>query len=368
VRIVALAAEMMESTGGAVLLIDRDGQYLTFEAASGGAAAHLKGLRIPIDNHSIAGLVALCGDPFIENDTASSPYFSGEVDRQTQFVTRKVVAVPLHLQDRVIGVVEVINKVSGDDFDQDDVMLLEAMSDAAAVAIENVRLYEAEREKSRLLEEAYSSLQRTHGATLKALAGVLDMRDDATHGHSNRVVAYTRRLAEAMGITNLILLRSIEQGALLHDVGKIGVPDAILRKPGKLTHEEWLVMKKHPELGYRLLRDIEFLQETLPTVRHHHEHWDGTGYPSGLQGEEIPLEARIFAVADAFDAIASERPYSKARTYDEAAAIFRIESGTTFDPRVVEAFLSVQPHEWEQLRESVMQNLQYPSSEDFSGI
>ena len=367
-RIVALAAEMMESTGGAVLLIDEGGQNLTFEAASGGAAGHLKGLKIPIDNHSIAGLVALSGDPYIENDTANSPFFSGAVDRKTQFITRKVVAVPLREQERIIGVVEVINKVSGDDFNQDDVKLLEAMSDAAAVAIVNVRLYEAEREKSRLLEEAYSSLQRTHGATMKALAGVLDMRDDATHGHSNRVVAYTRRLAEAMGISNPILLRSIEQGALLHDVGKIGVPDAILRKPGKLTHEEWLVMKKHPELGYHLLKNIDFLQETLPTVRHHHEHWDGSGYPSGLQGEEIPLEARIFAVADAFDAITSERPYSKARTYVEAAAIFRIESGTTFDPKVVEAFLSISPEEWDRLRESVMRDLQYASSDDFAGI
>jgi putative nucleotidyltransferase with HDIG domain len=203
---------------------------------------------------------------------------------------------------------------------------------------------------------------------MKALAGVLDMRDDATHGHSNRVVAYTLRLAEAMGIEDQVLLKAIEQGALLHDVGKIGIPDAILRKPGKLTEEEWVIMKKHPELGYRLLRDIEFLQEILPMVRHHHEHWDGSGYPAGLKGEEIPLEARIFTVADAFDAITSQRPYSKARTYEEATSILREASGTTFDPRVVEAFLTIPPDEWVRLRANVMQDLQYASNEDFLSI
>lgn len=368
VRIVAAAAEMMEATGGAVLLIDEDGQNLTFEAASGGASGQLKGLRVPINERSIAGLVASRCEPYVENDTASSPFFSGDIDRQTHYVTRKVAAVPLRVQDRIIGVVEVINKLSGDDFDDDDVKLLEAMSDAAAVAIENVRLYEAEREKTRLLEVAYGTLEKTHGATLKALAGVLDMRDDATHGHSNRVVAFTLRLAEAMGIDDPARLRSIAQGALLHDVGKIGIPDAILRKPGKLTEEEWVEMKKHPEMGYRLLRDIDFLQDILLTVRHHHEHWDGSGYPSGLKGEEIPLEARMFAVVDAFDAITSQRPYSRARTHEEAERILREESGTTFDPAVVEAFLGVPRKVWDGLRETVMMNLQYASDEDFRDI
>ncbi|MEO8286664.1 MAG: HD domain-containing phosphohydrolase [Chloroflexota bacterium] len=368
VRIVASAAEMMEASGGAVLLIDEDGLNLTFEAAAGGASAQLKGMKVPINERSIAGLVVVRGRPYVENNTIESPFFSGEIDKKTNYVTRKIVCVPLAVQERIIGVVEVLNKVSGDDFDEDDLRLLAALSDVAAVAIENVRLYEAEREKTRLLEQAYGALQKTHGATLKALAGVLDMRDDATHGHSNRVVAFTLKLAETMGIGDPVLLKSIAQGALLHDVGKIGVPDAILRKPGKLTDEEWIEMKKHPEMGYRLLMGIEFLQETLPTVRHHHEHWDGSGYPSGLRGEEIPLEARIFAVADAFDAITSERPYSAARTYEQAAAILREESGTTFDPRVIDAFMKVQPEEWTALRESVMHDLQYASRKDFREI
>jgi putative nucleotidyltransferase with HDIG domain len=194
------------------------------------------------------------------------------------------------------------------------------------------------------------------------------MRDDATHGHSNRVVAYSLRLAEAMGVDDPGMLKAIGAGALLHDVGKIGVPDSILRKPDKLTAEEWVEMKKHPEMGFRLLRGIDFLQDSLTTVRFHHERWDGSGYPCGLKGEEIPLEARIFAVVDAFDAITSHRPYSKARTYKEAARIFRDERGKTFDPKVVEAFLSVPPEEWERLRVSVMESLQYASNVEFLGI
>src|SRR5438477_5851712 len=206
----------------------------------------------------------------------------------------------------IVRVVEVLDKTSGADFNVSDLKLLEAMADAAAVAIENVRLYEEERKKSRLLTQTYDELRRTYKATLLALSGLLDTRDAATHGHSSRVVGYTSRLAREMGITDPARLRSIEQGALLHDVGKIGVADSILRKPGPLDENEWKEMRGHPELGYRMLKDIRFLRDALPIVRHHHEHWDGTGYPQGLKGEAIPLEARIFAVIDAFDAITSE--------------------------------------------------------------
>jgi putative nucleotidyltransferase with HDIG domain len=182
---------------------------------------------------------------------------------------------------------------------------------------------------------------------------MLDTRDVATHGHSIRVVAYTLRLANEMGITDPAYLRTIEQGALLHDVGKIGVADGILRKTGPLNEEDWTEMRAHPELGYRMLKDIEFLRQSLPIVRHHHEHWDGTGYPEGLKGEQIPLEARIFSVVDAFDAITSDRPYSKARTYDQVVDILLKESGKTFDPAVVRAFISIPKEEWQRIRDSV---------------
>jgi HD-GYP domain-containing protein (c-di-GMP phosphodiesterase class II) len=136
---------------------------------------------------------------------------------------------------------------------------------------------------------------------------------------------------------------------LLHDVGKIGVADAILRKPGPLDADEWREMRAHPELGYKMLKDIEFLKSALPIVRYHHERYNGTGYPYGLEGKEIPLEARIFAVADAFDAITSERPYKQARTYEQACAVLQSDSGKYFDPEVVAAFLKVPREEWVQI-------------------
>jgi HD-GYP domain-containing protein (c-di-GMP phosphodiesterase class II) len=349
-QIVASAAAMMEARGGALMLVDAGGRNLIFEVASGGASSQLKGVVIPINERSIAGVVAMRGKLLVENDAQHSPFFSGQVDKQTGYRTRKLVCVPLKVQERTIGVVEVLDKISGEDFDKDDVKLLEAMADAAAVAIENVRLYEEERKKTRLLSEAYDELHKTYRATLQAIAGLLDTRDEATHGHSNRVVAFTLRLAGAIGVTDPARLKAIEQGALLHDVGKIGVADAILRKPGPLDEEEWAEMRAHPELGHKMLKDIEFLKSALPIVLHHHERWDGSGYPQGLKGKQIPLEARIFSVIDAYDAITSERPYSPARTHEEAVEILLSESGTTFDPDVVRAFLTVPPEEWEQMR------------------
>jgi HD-GYP domain-containing protein (c-di-GMP phosphodiesterase class II) len=133
----------------------------------------------------------------------------------------------------------------------------------------------------------------------------------------------------------------------------VGVEDSILRKPGPLDGDEWKQMRSHPELGYRLLKDIEFLKDALPVVRYHHERFNGTGYPYGLEGKQIPLEARIFAVADAFDAIISERPYKKARTYEQAVAAILEDNGKDFDPNVVKAFLRVPKEEWLQILEDV---------------
>jgi HD-GYP domain-containing protein (c-di-GMP phosphodiesterase class II) len=352
-QIVASAASMMEARGGALMLVDGEGRNLIFEVASGGASSQLKGVVIPINERSIAGVVAMRGKLLVENDAQHSPFFSGQVDKQTGYRTRKLVCVPLKVQERTIGVVEVLDKISGEDFDKDDVKLLEAMADAAAVAIENVRLYEEERKKTRLLSEAYEELHNTYRATLQAIAGLLDTRDEATHGHSNRVVAFTLRLAEAIGIRDSARLKAIEQGALLHDVGKIGVADAILRKPGPLDEKEWVEMRAHPELGHKMLKDIAFLKSALPIVLHHHERWDGSGYPHGLKGKKIPLEARIFSVIDAFDAITSERPYSPARTHEEAVEILLSESGTTFDPEVVRTFLTVPSEDWQRIRSRV---------------
>lgn len=350
-QIMASAAELIAAEGGSLLLVSPDGGSLTFRVACGPAAGQLVGLTLPVNDRSVVGLVALLGTPIIENDTATSPHFSGQVDKKTGYTTRKLLCVPLKVQGRIIGVVELVDKVSGQDFHAEDVELLEVLADAAAIAIENARLYEEQLLKAEQLEQAYGELKEAHRATLQTLAGILDARDDATHGHSRRVVTFTLKLAKMLGITDRRQLKSIEQGALLHDVGKIGIADAVLRKPGPLTEEEWEEMRRHPEIGYKLLKNLGFLRETLPIVRFHHEHWDGSGYPCGLKGEGIPLEARIFSVVDAFDAITSDRPYATPRTYEEACEILVAESGVKFDPAIVEAFLTVPAHEWERLRE-----------------
>jgi len=352
-QIVASTADMLEARGAALLLAENEGGNLKVEVTSGRETVHFKNSVLSIDDRSVEGRVAQNGEPCIENLVEYSSYLFGQAGQLTENKARKLVCVPLKVQDRVTGVLEVLDKNSGRDFNEEDVKLLEALADTASVAIENVRLYEEEKRQAQLLTHAYEELQNTYKATLQALTGLLDLRDDETHGHSLRVVACTLRLAQEMGITDPEHLRNMEQGALLHDVGKVGVADSVLRKTAKLDDVEWMEMKGHPELGYRMLKDIDFLKDALTVVRYHHERWNGSGYPKGLKGEEIPLDARIFAVIDAYDAITSDRPYSRARSYEEAVEILRRDSGVLFDPQVVEAFLRVPREEWQQIREQI---------------
>jgi HD-GYP domain-containing protein (c-di-GMP phosphodiesterase class II) len=199
------------------------------------------------------------------------------------------------------------------------------------------------------LNHALDSLEDAYRTTLKALTAALETRDAETHGHSERVVTFSLRLGRELGL-NREQLRSLEFGSLLHDIGKIGVPDAILRKPAKLTDEEWVKMREHPLHGQQILREILFLEGAARVVGQHHEKWDGTGYPSGLCGEEIDINARIFAVADAFDAMTSDRVYRAARPYEEAAEELEKFSGRQFDPTVVTAFHRVPCEDWDELR------------------
>jgi response regulator RpfG family c-di-GMP phosphodiesterase len=199
------------------------------------------------------------------------------------------------------------------------------------------------------LDRALSSLGDAYRSTLRALTAALEARDSETHGHSERVVNFSLRLGRELGLDSE-QTRSLEFGSLLHDIGKIGVPDAILRKPAALTQEEWVRMREHPLHGQKILRGIEFLEGAARVVSQHHERWDGTGYPLGLRGEEIDLNARIFAVADAFDAMTSDRVYRLGRGYEEAAAELEAFSGRQFDPRVVAAFMRVPREEWDEIR------------------
>ncbi|HEY7251190.1 MAG TPA: HD domain-containing phosphohydrolase [Methylomirabilota bacterium] len=204
-------------------------------------------------------------------------------------------------------------------------------------------------EATRDLAAALGQLRETYQATLEALGSALATREVGTELHSRRVHAYSIALARAHGLAEEAI-DALGRGVLLHDIGKIGISDSILLKPGPLTPEEWAIMRSHPEFGRQILERIPFLRDAIPVVYHHHERWDGTGYPLGLAGPAIPLGARIFALADAFDAMTFDRPYSKAIPMDAARERIREAAGTHFDPDVVATFLATPLEVFQQAR------------------
>jgi cyclic di-GMP phosphodiesterase len=210
------------------------------------------------------------------------------------------------------------------------------------------------------LDKALDSLEDAYRSTLRALTAALETRDSETHGHSERVVSYSMRLGREYGLDTR-QMKALEFGSLLHDIGKIGVPDSILRKPAKLTEEEWVRMREHPLHGQQILRGIEFLEGAARVVAQHHEKWDGSGYPLGLKGEEIDLCARIFSVADAFDAMTSDRVYRRGKSYEAAAQELDEWTGKQFDAKVIEAFHKVPRTDWEELHSRSL----LPKTEDF---
>jgi putative nucleotidyltransferase with HDIG domain len=205
-------------------------------------------------------------------------------------------------------------------------------------------------ERTQQLSIALQDLEQSYDYTLEALGGALDAKDAETEGHCQRVTAFTITIAKAMNVDKA-LLRQIARGAFLHDIGKMGVPDSILTKPGPLTPQEREVMRRHCDIGYAVLERIPFLKEASEIVLSHQEFYDGTGYPRGLKGEQIPLGARIFAVADTLDAMISDRPYRKALAISVARDEIKRFSGTQFDPRVVEVFLAQPERIWRELHE-----------------
>jgi response regulator RpfG family c-di-GMP phosphodiesterase len=213
--------------------------------------------------------------------------------------------------------------------------------------VENYRrhLEQMVADRTRELRAALQRLERSYEDTLQALGAAIDLRDSETAGHSRRVCRYSIEMAKRMGFSPGPL-KSLAMGAYLHDIGKLGIPDGILLKPGPLSSAEWKLMKQHSQIGYDLVKDIPFLAEAAEIILTHHERFDGSGYPRGLKGEHIPLGARTFAIADTLDAMTSDRPYRRAFSFDEALETIKHGSGRLFDPQVVAAFLSVPPQTW----------------------
>ena len=204
-------------------------------------------------------------------------------------------------------------------------------------------------ERTEQLQSAVSQIQQTYGAMLESFGAAIDLRDGPTAGHSRRVLCYSLRLADKLRLSDR-QRRTLAVGAWLHDIGKLAIPDHILLKPGPLTDAERKVMQRHAQIGFELIQQIPFLSEAAEVIHAHHERFDGAGYPAGLRAEQIPLCARIFAVADTLDAMTSDRPYRNAGSFAQARAVISTLSGTQFDPVVVRAFLGIPDTEWQQLR------------------
>ncbi|MDZ7844723.1 MAG: HD domain-containing phosphohydrolase [Anaerolineales bacterium] len=230
----------------------------------------------------------------------------------------------------MVGVMEVFHR-SKMDPPPEWMNFLETLAGQAAIAIDHLQLFHD-------LERSNFDLIRAYNEVIEGWAKALELRDQETEGHSRQVEQLTLDIARRMGMQGEQLAH-IRQGALLHDIGKMGIPDQILHKPGKLSEAEWEVMRKHPTFAYELLSPIDHLKPALAIPYSHHEKWDGSGYPRGLKGTEIPLEARIFAVVDVWDALRSDRPYRDAWSDERALEYIKDQSGEHFDPRAVDVFL-----------------------------
>ena len=228
------------------------------------------------------------------------------------------------VKGKVIGVAEVINKIGGELFTADDILLFNALADQAAIAIENAKLYK--------------DLRSLFVSTVTSLATAIEAKDPHTRGHSERVAHICLSIANKMKLSFEEKER-LHIAALLHDIGKIGIPEEILKKPAKLSNDEWIIVKEHPDKGADILKPIKQLQDILPIIRHHHERYGGAGYPDGLKDGDIPLGSRIIAIADNFDAMASTRPYRRPMKRNVAVEEIIRCKGTQFDPQIVDSFL-----------------------------
>jgi len=327
--VTATASELLECEAASILLYDEKQARLFFAAATGSDPKKLAEIPVPLDM-SLAGTIFRENRPVVRNDAGQDARHYSLVSEHVNFHVRSLVGVPMLIKERVIGVLEAVNKREGL-FGEQDEAILSVTASHAAIAIGNAQLF-------REVERSNADLRLAYDATIAGWSRALDLRDHDTEGHTQRVADMTVRLARAFGLGEQAIVQ-IRRGALLHDMGKLGVPDAILLKPGRLTTAERKLMLRHPQYAYEMLSPIAYLSLALDIPRCHHEKWDGTGYPRGLAGEEIPLAARLFAVVDVWDALSNNRPYRKRWPQKKTLDYIRGQSGKHFDPRVVDVFL-----------------------------
>jgi putative nucleotidyltransferase with HDIG domain len=314
-----------------VLLLHQGSNFLELMAGYGFHTLLFESVNL---SDSIARRALLEHHPIITIDSATvtlreNPQF-GKFWKEEGFACYW--GVPLIVKGEVKGVLEVYHRTTFTP-DAEWIEFLEALAGQAAIAIDSTQLFEN-------LQRANLDLNLAYDATIEGWSRAMDLRDHETEGHTLRVTDLTLKLARAMRISESELT-AIRRGALLHDIGKMGVPDAILLKEGNLTDEEWVLMRQHPQFAHDMLAPITYLKDALNIPYCHHEKWDGTGYPQGLKEGYIPLDARIFAVVDVWDALTNNRTYRKKWTEQKARQYIKEQSGTHFDPQVVDVFLKI---------------------------
>jgi putative nucleotidyltransferase with HDIG domain len=322
-RAMQAATELMKAEVGSLLLIDEETNRLYFEVALGDKEETVKAFHLEM-GEGIAGWVAKFGEPLIVHDAQSDPRFFGEVDKKSKFTTKNVICVPVKVKEKTIGVLEAINKLGGETFSEEDLTIFQSLADQVAVALDNARLL--------------AEIEGLFFQTAESLADAIEKRDPYTGGHTKRVTTYSLVMGEQLKLEPNEM-RWLKLAAILHDIGKIGVEDSILRKEDKLSEEEYDQMKKHTLMGAEIIGHIKQLHGIIPGLKYHHEKIDGKGYPEGLADGSIPLIAKIVAVADTFDAMTSDRPYRKALTREAAFDELLRCVGTQFDKQLVASFI-----------------------------
>ena len=325
-------ATQLDVKTAAILLANQQSQLLDYAAGRG-----FRGNQVE-HTQTFMGL-GFAGTAALERRTVSVADLSqAEPDLMIESLRlsetiESMFATPLMAKGEVIGVLVLFHPTPFTP-DKDWLSFFEALAGQAAIAIESTRLFDN-------LQRTNQQLFLAYNTTIEGWSRALDLRDRETEGHTQRVTEMALKLALSMGIFDDEDLVHIRRGSLLHDIGKMGIPDEILHKPGDLTPEEEIVMRKHPEYAYQLLYPITYLRKSLDIPYYHHEKWDGTGYPLGLKGEQIPFSARIFAVVDVWDALRSDRPYRAGWPDDQVTAFIKEQSGIHFDPQVAEKFLEL---------------------------
>ena len=312
-----------------VLTLNTNGQMLEYCAGRGFETKFASRTRLRI-GEGYAGMAALERRSIFAPDLSVTGTATGRTDLSTSELFRAYYVIPLITKGHVKGVLEVFHRTPLQP-EPDWVNFLEALAGQAAIAIENADLFET-------LQRSNHELIMAYDATIEGWSRALDLRDHETEGHTQRVTDMTIQLARAMGIQEDAMIH-IHRGALLHDIGKMGVPDNILLKPGPLTDDEWRAMRKHPVYAYEMLSPIHYLRPALDIPYCHHEHWDGSGYPRGLGGDSIPLAARIFSVVDVWDALRSDRPYRNAWSDSKVKEYIHDLSDVQFDSDIVNVFM-----------------------------